>query len=256
MGKIIAISNQKGGVGKTTTAVHLAAGLALSHYKVLLIDIDMQGNAGRALGFEDTYQHQSIYDVLVGRKDIKEFILPTSIEGLYFVPSSQDLANADQALATVRTNRDCRLKEGLAPIKDKFDYIIIDCPPSFGIVNRNVLTAADSVIIPVPPEFFALQGLTQLLASIMFAKRHTNPNLTIEGVLITMVDARTRTSQSFGQEIREYFKDKVYKTTIPRNVKIAEAPSYAKVVYLHAPKSDGAIAYTSFVGEVIKNNGK
>ena len=254
MGKIIAIANQKGGVGKTTTSINLAAGLAYVNKKVLLVDFDPQGNATQGIGFHVVPDTNTVYDLLLADASLESCINSLKQPPLDIIPSTISLAGADLEIAEIEDNRDKILKNKLAPIKDAYDYIIIDCPPSLGLLNNNALTAADSVIIPVQCEYYALEGVTQLLQTIRVVQKLSNPNLRIEGVLLTMFDARTNLSVEVQQEVIKHFKEKAYKTYIPRNIKLSEAPSQGLSVYDYALNSEGAKAYISLTKEVLANN--
>jgi chromosome partitioning protein len=252
MGKVISVANQKGGVGKTTTAVNLSTILAKRGKKVLLIDTDPQGNATSGLGVTKQVE-LSVYDILIGETEFEETLQDTTIKNLKVCPSNISLAGAEVQLVSMMS-REQRLKGKLDVIKDKFDYIIIDCPPSLGLVTLNAFTASDSVLIPVQCEYFALEGLGQLLNTVNLVKKHLNKNLEIEGALLTMYDARTNLSNQVVKEVKKYFEDKVYKTVIPRNVRLSEAPSYGMPITLYDPRSKGAKAYEKFVKELEKNN--
>ena len=252
MGKVISVANQKGGVGKTTTAVNLSTILAKRGTKVLLIDTDPQGNATSGLGVTKQVE-LSVYDILIGETEFEETLQDTTIKNLKVCPSNISLAGAEVQLVSMMS-REQRLKGKLDVIKDKFDYIIIDCPPSLGLVTLNAFTASDSVLIPVQCEYFALEGLGQLLNTVNLVKKHLNKNLEIEGALLTMYDARTNLSNQVVKEVKKYFEDKVYKTVIPRNVRLSEAPSYGMPITLYDPRSKGAKAYEKFVKELEKNN--
>ena len=252
MGRVIAVANQKGGVGKTTTAVNLSTSLAKKGKKVILIDGDPQGNATSGLGVEKDLDN-SIYDVLVEEVDIKTTLQDTCVKTLKVCPSNMDLAGAEVELVS-QMSREFRLKEKIDPIKDEFDYIIIDCPPSLGLITLNSFTAADSVLIPVQCEYYALEGLGQLLNTINLVKKHLNKNLEIEGAVLTMYDMRTNLSNQVVKEAKRYFDDKVYKTVIPRNIKLSEAPSFGMPIGLYDPKSKGARAYEKLAKEVMKAN--
>ena len=252
MGKIIAVANQKGGVGKTTTSVTLSAMLAKKNKKVLLIDADPQGNATSGLGLEKETE-KSIYDVLVEETAIEETLIETKIKKLKICPSNINLAGAEVELVSMMS-REQRLKEKLEEIKEKFDYIIIDCPPSLGLITLNAFTASNSVLIPIQCEYYALEGLGQLINTIELVKKHLNKELQIEGALLTMYDARTNLGNQVVKEVKNYFGEKVYKNVIPRNVRISEAPSYGMPINLYDPKSKGAKSYEKFVKEFLKNN--
>ncbi|MGN1310699.1 MAG: ParA family protein [Clostridia bacterium] len=250
MAKIIAVVNQKGGVGKTTTTVNLSAALAKKGKKVLLIDEDPQGNATSGVGVNKN-QEKSIYDVIINETELEETVVESSIKKLYVCPSNINLAGAEVELVPMMA-RENKLKAKLDLIKDKFDYILIDCPPSLGLLTINALTAADSIIIPIQCEYYALEGVGQLMNTVNLIKQQLNKDLYIEGVVLTMNDARTNLSNQVVSEVKKYFKDNVYKTVIPRNVKLSEAPSYGMPITTYAPLSKGARCYEKLAGEVIK----
>lgn len=250
MGKIIAIANQKGGVAKTTSAVNLSACLAEGGLKVLLVDVDPQGNASSGLGVEKEKLDQCIYDVLINEVPIKSVMLPSEIPGLDVIPATIQLAGAEIELVTV-ISRESKLKKALEKAVSEYDYIIMDCPPSLGLLTLNALTAADSIIIPIQCEYYALEGLGQLMNTISLVKKHLNPRLEIEGVLLTMFDARTNLSIQVVDEVKNHFGDKVYRSIIPRNVRLSEAPSYGKPIILYDSKSKGAEMYSDLAKEVI-----
>jgi len=252
MGKVISVANQKGGVGKTTTAVNLSTLLAKRGKKVLLIDTDPQGNATSGLGVTKELE-LSVYDILVGETTFEETVQETAIKNLKVCPSNISLAGAEVELVSMMS-RERRLKEKLDAVKDQYDFIIIDCPPSLGLVTLNAFTASDSVLIPVQCEYFALEGLGQLLNTVNLVKKHLNKNLEIEGALLTMYDMRTNLSNQVVKEVKKYFEDKVYKTVIPRNVRLSEAPSYGMPISVYDPKSKGAKAYEKFAKELLKIN--
>ena len=252
MGKIISIANQKGGVGKTTTAVNLSSCLALQKKKVLLIDADPQGNATSGVGSSKEVE-KSIYDVLLSGEDINNTIQNSSVPNLYVCASNINLAGAEIQLVT-EVSREYRLKEAVSKIKKDYDYIIIDCPPSLGLVTLNALTASDSVLVPIQCEYYALEGLGQLMSTIDLVQKHLNKNLEIEGVALTMYDARTKLSIQVIDEVKKYFKNKVYRTIVPRNVKLSEAPSYGLPIAMYDKNSKGATAYINLAKEIIKNN--
>lgn len=260
MGKIISLVNQKGGVGKTTTSINLAAALGYFGKKTLMIDLDPQGNASTGIGIDKGDAKCSIYDVMIDRVDIEDSIIRTKFKNLSIIPSTINLAGIDIELIE-RSNIDPdfiktgQLKKHLVNIKDKYDYIIIDCPPSLGILTTNALTASDSVIIPVQCEFFALEGIMQLLNTIMLVQKNLNPTLDIEGVLLTMLDLRTKLGIEVVTEIRSYFKERVYDTIIPRLVKLSEAPSHGKPIHVYDENSKGTLAYLNLAKEVIERNG-
>ena len=252
MGKVIAIANQKGGVGKTTTAVNLSTILAKKGKKVLMIDTDPQGNATSGLGIDKNVNF-SVYDVIINDVEIENTLQQTIVKNLEICPSNINLAGAEVELVSMMS-REQRLKEKIDNQKDKYDYIIIDCPPSLGLITLNAFTAADSVLIPVQCEYYALEGLGQLLNTINLVKKHLNKELKVEGALLTMFDIRTNLSNQVVQEVNQYFENKVYKTVIPRNVKLSEAPSYGMPISVYDPKSKGAKAYDKFVKEFLKKN--
>jgi chromosome partitioning protein len=253
MGKIIAISNQKGGVGKTTTAVNLGACLAQLGEKVLVIDHDPQGNTTSGLGLKKSEIKKCIYDVLINEVSLDEVIITTQIETLSVVPATIKLAGAEAELVGMLA-RDQRLKRAIEPIKDRYDYILIDCPPSLGNLTINALAAADSIIVPIQCEYYALEGLSQLMKTIQLVQKYSNPNLQIEGVLLTMYDSRTNLSVQVSDEVRNYFDGKVYRSIIPRNIRLSEAPSYGLPITLYDEKSKGAEAYLELAKEVKAND--
>lgn len=252
MGKIISVANQKGGVGKTTTTVNLATILAKRGKKVLLIDADPQGNATSGLGLDKDLE-PSTYDILVNDTELEDAMQKTIIKNLKVCPANMDLAGAEVELVSMMS-REQRLKEKVDIIKGKFDYILIDCPPSLGLVTLNAFTASDSVLIPVQCEYFALEGLGQLLNTINLVKKHLNKDIRIEGALLTMYDIRTNLSNQVVKEVKKYFENKVYKTVIPRNVRLSEAPSYGMPITEYDPRSKGAKSYIKFAKEFLKNN--
>ncbi|MGP4081294.1 ParA family protein [Pseudalkalibacillus sp. R45] len=252
MAKVIAIANQKGGVGKTTTSVNLGACLSYLGKKVLLIDIDPQGNATSGVGIDKGDIEQCIYDVLVDDVDARKVVQQTNVEGLSVIPSSIQLAGAEIELVPT-ISREVRLKRAIEHITDQFDYIIIDCPPSLGLLTINSLTAADAVLIPVQCEYYALEGLSQLLNTVRLVQKHLNKHLMIEGVLLTMFDARTNLGMQVIDEVKKYFQEKVYGTVIPRNVRLSEAPSHGKPIIIYDPKSRGAEVYLDLAKEVMTN---
>ena len=252
MGKVISIANQKGGVGKTTTSVNFSTILAKKGKKVLLIDTDPQGNATSGLGIDKNVNF-SIYDVIINDVEIDNTIQQTMVKNLEVCPSNINLAGAEVELVSME-DREYKLKEKIDSQKDKYDYIIIDCPPSLGLITLNAFTASDSVLIPVQCEYYALEGLGQLLNTIQLVQEHLNENLQIEGALLTMFDARTNLSNQVVREVNKYFENKVYKTVIPRNVKLSEAPSYGMPISIYDPRSKGAKSYDKFVKEFLKKN--
>ena len=251
MGKIIAVANQKGGVGKTTTSVNLSAAFAEMGKRVLLIDCDPQGNATSGLGIEKDGLELSIYDALINDTPMEEIILQTQF-GLDMVPSVMDLAGAEVELVNL-DDKQYRLKKAVELIKDKYDYILIDCPPSLGHVTLNALTAADSVLLPLQCEFYALEGLSQLLSTVQLVQEQLNEKLRIEGLVLTMYDSRTNLAEQVVEEVKTHFPDMVYATKIPRNVRLSEAPSFGKPIFAYASSSKGAQAYMSLAEEVIEN---
>jgi len=250
LARIMAIANQKGGVGKTTTAVNLSACLADQGQKVLLIDIDPQGNSTSGLGIDKKKVKNSIYDVLINDEPMEETIVKTKYERLYIVPSNIQLAGAEiELVATI--SREQKLKHALKEVKQNYDFIIIDCPPSLGLLTINALTAADTVLVPIQCEYYALEGLGQLMNTIKLVTKHLNPDLKVEGVVLTMFDARTNLSIQVVEEVKKYFRNKVYRTIIPRNVRLSEAPSYGQPIIVYDPKSRGAEVYTELAKEVM-----
>ncbi|MBW3110485.1 MULTISPECIES: ParA family protein [Bacillaceae] len=252
MGRIVAVTNQKGGVGKTTTSVNLGACLAYIGKKVLLVDIDPQGNATSGVGVEKGDVQQCIYDVLVDDVDVKDTIKQSKVENLSIVPATISLAGAEIELVPT-ISREVRLKKALERVKDEFDYIIIDCPPSLGLLTINALTASDAVVIPVQCEYYALEGLSQLLSTVRLVQKHLNHDLMIDGVLLTMLDARTNLGIQVIEEVKKYFQDKVYRTIIPRNVRLSEAPSHGEPIIIYDAKSRGAEVYLELAKEVAAN---
>ncbi len=252
MAKVIVICNQKGGVGKTTTAINLAAYIALKGKKTLLIDIDPQANATSGAGAVATAEGLDIYSVITGDRSIRDIIISTSIRGLWLVPSTLELAGAEVELIGIE-EREYRLRKALAPVRDSFDYIIIDSPPSLGLLAVNALTAADSILIPLQCEYYAMEGLTRLLDTIDKVKNSLNPHLEIEGVLLTMADYRTRLTEEVIKEVRGFFKEKVYKAIIPRNVKLSEAPGFGKPIVIYDKNSVGAQRYAGLAEEILEN---
>ena len=252
MGKVISIANQKGGVGKTTTAVNLSTILAKRGKKVLLIDTDPQGNATSGLGIDKNVNF-SVYDVIINDVEIENTIIQTIVKNLDVCPSNINLAGAEVELVSM-VSREHRLKEKIDKQKDKYDFIIIDCPPSLGLITLNAFTASDSVLIPVQCEYYALEGLGQLVNTINLVKKQLNKNLEIEGALLTMFDIRTNLSNQVVKEVNKYFENKVYKTVIPRNVRLSEAPSYGMPISVYDPRSKGAKSYDKFVKELLKKN--
>jgi len=250
--KVISIANQKGGVGKTTTSVNLSACLAHLGKKVLLVDIDPQGNATSGIGIEKADVNQCVYNVLVDDVEAKNVILNTAIPNFDIIPATIQLAGAEIELVPT-ISREVRLKRALDTVKGNYDYILIDCPPSLGLLTLNSLTASDSIIIPVQCEYYALEGLSQLLSTVRLVQKHLNKNLAIEGVLLTMLDARTNLGLQVIEEVKKYFQDRVYKSIIPRNIRLSEAPSHGKPIITYDPKSRGAEVYLELAKEVIDN---
>ena len=255
MGKVVAFSNQKGGVGKTSTCVNMAASLALRGYKVLLVDIDAQGNSTTGMGIAKNTLVRSIYNVLIDQTYISDVIIPTSIEGLDILPSNIDLAGAEVELVYLK-NREKRLRMALESIKDKNDYVMIDCPPSLNLLTINALTASDAVIIPIQCEFFAVEGLTKLLNTINLVVKSTNKSLTVGGIVLTMNDNRPLVSKQIQAELRQYFGSKIFNTVIPRNIRVSEAPSHGKPVIIYDPKSKGAKSYVELTTEFLQREAK
>ena len=256
MGKAIAIFNQKGGVGKTTTNINLAACLALKGKKILILDIDPQGNTTSGMGISKKGLDKTMYEVLISDKlEPEEAIIPTRVKNLDIIPASVQLAGAEIELVQLE-GREKRLKKALDKIKSGYDYIFIDCPPSLGLLTINSLTAVDSVLIPIQCEFYALEGVSQLMSTIELVKKNMNPSLEIQGVILSMFDGRTNLSIQVVDEVKKYFKEKVYTTVIPRNVRLAEAPSYGMPIMEYDPKSKGAEAYFEFAQEFLELEGE
>lgn len=255
MARIISVANQKGGVGKTTTTVNLGACLAFIGKKVLLIDSDAQGNATSGLGIRKPDVKEDIYDVLVNEVPIKETVIQTERENLSIVPATLQLAGAEIELTSMMA-RESRLKGALSDVTDDYDFILIDCPPSLGHLTINAFTASDAILIPVQCEYYALEGLSQLLNTVRLVQKHFNPELEIEGVLLTMYDARTNLGAEVVEEVRRYFQEKVYDTIIPRNVRLSEAPSHGKPIIDYDPRSKGAEVYQALAKEVLDREQK
>lgn len=255
MGRVIALANQKGGVGKTTTSINLGACLAKLGKKVLLIDADAQGNATSGLGIRKADIKADVYDVLVNEVPMTDVIIHTSRKNLDIVPATIQLSGAEIEL-TSQMAREKRLADAVTPIRDTYDYILIDCPPSLGMLTINAFTACDTILIPVQSEYYALEGLSQLLNTIQLVQKHFNPNLKIEGVLLTMLDARTNLGNGVVEEVKRFFKDKVYQTIIPRNVRLSEAPSHGMSIIDYDPSSRGAKEYMALAKEVLAAHGE
>jgi chromosome partitioning protein len=255
MGKTIIVANQKGGVGKTTTIVNLSAYIAQEGKRTLLVDLDSQGNSCSGLGVALKRDEASLYEVLLGMASLEEIIIPTQISNLFLVPSNINLSGAQVEMVEME-EREYRLRAALDPLRDRYDFIFIDSPPSLGLLTVNGLTAADSVIIPIQCEYYALEGLSQLLKTIDLVKSRLNAALKLEGVLLTMYDTRTNLSRQVVEEVISYFKNKVYKTIIPRNVRLAEAPSYGQPINVYDPNSIGAVSYYKLSREILRNGEK
>ncbi|MBQ9399359.1 MAG: ParA family protein [Bacteroidales bacterium] len=254
MGKVIAIANQKGGVGKTTTAINLAASLAVLEKKVLVIDADPQANTTSGLNFSpEDDQKRTLYEVMIGKIDVRDALIQTEIANLHMIPSHINLVGAEIEMLDFQ-DRESVLRNALAPIRDEYDFIIIDCSPSLGLITVNTLTAADSVMIPVQPEFFALEGLGKLLQTIRIVQGSTNPSLDIEGFVVTMFDGRTRVHTQVVGELREHFKDMVFRTIIQRNIRLSEAPSHGKPIILYDVMSNGSANYLNLARELLERN--
>lgn len=251
MAKVIAIANQKGGVGKTTTAVNLSSCLAYKGKKVLVIDIDPQGNTSSGLGVDKKNISNSVYDVIINDEAIENTLLQTCVDNLMLCPSNIQLAGAEVELVSL-ISRENRLKSALYYVRKQYDFIIIDCPPSLGLLTLNSLTAADTILVPIQCEYYALEGLSQLMNTVKLVQRHLNPELEVEGVVLTMFDARTNLSIQVVEEVKQYFRNKVYRTVIPRNVRLSEAPSFGLPIILYDPKSKGAECYIELAEEVIQ----
>lgn len=250
MARVISVANQKGGVGKTTTTVNLGACLALEGKRVLLIDMDAQGNATSGIGVKKSDVKEDIYDVLVNETPLKNVILKTNREGMSIAPATIQLSGAEIELTSMMA-RESRLKMAISEVIDDYDYILIDCPPSLGHLTINSFTASDSILIPVQCEYYALEGLSQLLNTIRLVQKHFNPDLRIEGVLLTMYDARTNLGSEVVEEVRKYFRERVYDTIIPRNIRLSEAPSHGKSIIDYDPRSKGAEVYQALAKEVM-----
>jgi chromosome partitioning protein len=254
MGKILGVVNQKGGVGKTTTAINLAACLALEGLKVLLVDCDPQANASSGLGFQRDDNRHSIYDVLMGDASAEQVILPTQVDLLWLLPGSKNLTGANIELAAA-SDRAGRLRQALHPIQANYDLVILDCPPALDLLTLNALVAANSLIVPMQAEYFALEGISELISNLERVRAAFNPSVAIEGVLLTMYDDRTNLAQQVTETLREYFRERLYRTVIPRNIRLAEAPSHGKPVALYDARSRGTEAYFELAGEFLARNG-
>lgn len=252
MGRIIAVASQKGGVGKTTTAINLGACLAQESRRVLIVDFDPQGNASSGLGINGNDPRLTTYDALIGQAEMRDVVLPTALANLDLSPTGQSLSGAEVELVGMMA-RETRLRSCLTSVRDSYDYILIDSPPSLGLLTVNALTASDSVLIPLQCEYLALEGLTQLIGAIRLVQDHLNPGLRIEGVLLTMYDARLNLSKQVVDEARKFFSERVYRTMIPRSVKLSEAPSFGKPIVLYDPHSTGAESYRELAREVIEH---
>lgn len=250
MAKVIAIANQKGGVGKTTTAVNLSSCLAFKGKRVVIIDIDPQGNTTSGLGIDKKTIDKSIYEVLINDEKIENALMKTAVENLYICPSNIQLVGAEVELVSV-ISRETRMKVTIEDIRSKYDYILIDCPPSLGLLTLNALTASDTILVPIQCEYYALEGLSQLMNTVKLVQRHLNPALDVEGVVLTMFDARTNLSIQVVEDVKKHFRNKVYRTVIPRNVRLSEAPSFGLPIILYDPKSKGAECYLDLAQEVI-----
>jgi chromosome partitioning protein len=255
LGRVIAVANQKGGVGKTTTAINLSASLAAAERRVLAVDADPQANLTSGLGRKTRDERLSLYDVLTDQAPIESALVPTDLAHLSLVPSDRNLIGVEVELVSVE-GREYRLKQALAPVAERFDYVFIDCPPSLGLLTVNALAAADAVLVPLQCEYFALEGVTELMETLKRVRRALNPSIVVEGVLLTMVDERTNLSQQVAGEIREHFQGRVFKTTIPRSVRLAEAPSFGKPIILYDIRSRGAEAYLELAREIMDHEEK
>ncbi|MCS7298545.1 MAG: AAA family ATPase [Spirochaetia bacterium] len=253
MGKCIVVANQKGGVGKTTTVINISHYIAMRGYKVLAVDIDPQGNLGRGLGIELSSSRKGTYEALMNQEDPNDIVIPSKYDNLFILPANIQLAGAQVELMDYE-DKDFRLKNFISEVKEFFDFIFIDTPPSLGILTINGLVAADSVLIPLQTEFFAMEGLVQLLKTIKTIQKSLNTSLTIEGLLLTMYDIRTKLSKDVAEQAKDYFKERVYNSFIPRNVRLSEAPSYGKSIFDYDPTCPGAIAYQKVAEEILAAN--
>jgi len=254
MAKTIAIVNQKGGVGKTTTAVNLAAAVGAKGQRVLLVDIDQQGNATSGYGINKRELERTSYDVIIGRAKAKDVIIKTAYQNVSVLPSNMNIAGADLELIDMN-HRESKLKEGLQPVQDDFDYIFIDCPPAMGLITLNGLCASNTILVPIQCEYYALEGLSQLMQLVRQVKKLYNPGIDIEGVLLTMYDGRLNLTQQVVSEVKKFFPKKVFKSFIPRNVRLSEAPSFGQPIMYYDRVSKGSVAYSDLAEELLKNNG-
>ncbi|MGO8968765.1 MAG: ParA family protein [Myxococcaceae bacterium] len=251
MGRVICISNQKGGVGKTTTAINLAASLAASERRTLLVDLDPQGNAGSGLGLKRDAMHGTVYEALLGERPMRELVHATELRFLSVVPSTPELTGAEVELVGME-RREFRLRDALTPLAAEYDYVLIDCPPSLGLLTLNALTAADSVLIPLQCEYYALEGLSQLMHTVELVKRGLNPSLSTEGILLTMFDGRANIAHQVADDVRGYFKELVFSAVVPRNIRLAECPSFGKPILLYDIKSKGCESYLALGREILR----